>query len=458
MDYRIEKDIMGEVRVPSDAYYGAQTARAVENFPISGLRADPLFVKATAIVKYSAAMANMECGALDGKIGRAVAAAAKEVIDGRWLDQFVVDVYQAGAGTSHNMNVNEVIANRAIELLGGERGEYGVVNPNDHVNMSQSTNDSFPSSMRLAALMAGSEFLEVLSLFAESMEAKADEFDGIIKSGRTHLQDAVPVRLGQEFSAYAVALRKGQGRVEAALDSLRFTGLGATAAGTGMNAPDGYKEAAARFMSELSGFKIINSSNLFESTQSMGDFAALSSSLKNLSLEIIRIANDLRLLSSGPRTGLAEIFLPPVQPGSSIMPGKVNPVMAEALNMIAFQVCGNDHAVSMAVQAGQLELNVMMPLINHNLLSSIKILKNGMKVFATKCIDGITADEKRCREYAEKTVGLATFLNRHIGYYKAAEVSREAVQKGVTIRKLVVEKGILSEEEADRIFDIKKLT
>ena len=363
MDCRVEKDTLGEVRVPRDAYYGAQTARALENFPISGLSADPVFVKATAIVKYSAVMANMECGGLNSKIGKAVAAAAKEVIDGKWLDHFVVDVYQAGAGTSHNMNANEVIANRAIELLGGERGDYSIVNPNDHVNMSQSTNDSFPSSMRLAALMAGSEFLKALALLASSMAVKADEFDGVIKSGRTHLQDAVPVRLGQEFGGYAEALRKGQGRVEKALDSLRFTGLGATAAGTGMNTPEGYKEAAVRFMSDLSGFKIENASNLFEATQSMGDFAALSSALKNLALEITRIANDLRLLSSGPMTGLAEIVLPPVQPGSSIMPGKVNPVMAEALNMIAFQVCGNDHAVSMAVQAGQLELNVMMPVI-----------------------------------------------------------------------------------------------
>ena len=458
MDYRIEKDTMGEVRVPVDAYYGAQTARAVENFPISGLSADPVFVRATAIVKYSAAMANMECGVLDSEIGRAVAAAAKEVVDGRWLEQFVVDVYQAGAGTSHNMNANEVLANRAIELLGGARGDYGVVNPNDHVNMSQSTNDSFPSSMRLAALMAGREFLEALALLAESMEAKADEFDSVIKSGRTHLQDAVPVRMGQEFGGYAAALRKGQARVATALDSLRSTGLGATAAGTGMNAPEGYKEAAARFMSEMSGFKIVNSSNLFESTQSMGDFAALSSSLKNLALEVTRISNDLRLLSSGPRTGFAEIVLPPVQPGSSIMPGKVNPVMAEALNMIAFQVCGNDHAVSMATQAGQLELNVMMPLINHNVLSSIKILKNGMNVFATKCIDGITVNEERCREYAENTVGLATFLNTSIGYYKAAELSKEALQKGVTIRRLVVEKGMLSEEEVEKLFHINSLT
>ena len=458
MGCRVEKDTLGEVRVPRDAYYGAQTARAVENFPISGLRADPVFVKATAIVKYSAAMANMKCGVLDGRIGKAVAAAAKEVIAGKWLDHFVVDVYQAGAGTSHNMNANEVIANRAIELLGGERGDYSMVNPNDHVNMSQSTNDSFPSSMRLAALMAGSEFLNALSLLTASMEVKADEFDGVIKSGRTHLQDAVPIRLGQEFGGYAEALRKGQGRVEKALDSLRFTGLGATAAGTGINAPEGYKEAAARFMSELSGFKIENSSNFFEATQSMGDFAALSSSLKNLALEITRIANDLRLLSSGPRTGFAEIVLPAVQPGSSIMPGKINPVMAEAINMIAFQVCGNDHAVSMAVQAGQMELNVMMPLINYNVLSSIKILKNGMNLFATKCIDGITANEDRCRDYAEKTVGLATFLNPHIGYYKAAELSKEAVKKGMTVRQLVVEKRILSEDEVEKIFDINNMT
>ena len=458
MDYRVEKDTLGQVKVPMDAYYGAQTARAVENFPISGLRAHPTFIKATAIVKYAAARANMDCRVLDSHIGNAIVEAAKEVASGQWHEHFVVDIYQAGAGTSHNMNANEVIANRAIEILGGKRGDYARINANDHVNMSQSTNDSFPSAMRLAALMLGSDFIDSLSTLIKSFEAKATEFDPIIKSGRTHLQDAVPVRLGQEFGGYGEALKKCRTKIEYALDALRFTGLGATAAGTGMNAPDGYKVAASRYMSELSGHKIENCANLFEATQSMGDFSSLSSSLRNLALEITRIANDLRLLSSGPRTGLAEIVLPPVQPGSSIMPGKVNPVMAETINMVAFQVCGNDHTVAMAVQAGQMELNVMMPVINHNILTSMEILKKGMTLFAERCIDGITANEERCRDYAEKTVGLATFLNTHIGYYKAAEISKEAVKKGVTVRELVIEKGILSKEEVDEIFDVKKLT
>lgn len=458
MDYRLEKDTLGQVRVPMDAFYGAQTARALENFPISGLRAHPLFIKATAIVKYAAARANMDCGVLNTRLGNAIAEAAEEVVEGKWHKHFVVDVYQAGAGTSHNMNANEVIANRAIEILGGKKGDYSRIHPNDHVNMSQSTNDFFPSAMRLAALMLGREFVEALSALIVSFEAKAAEFDHIIKSGRTHLQDAVPVRLGQEFGGYSEALKKCRTRIEYALDALRFTGLGATAVGTGMNAPGGYREAAARYLSELSGHRIENSPNLFEATQSMGDFASLSSSLKNLALEIIRVANDLRLLSSGPRTGLAEIALPAVQPGSSIMPGKVNPVMAEAINMVAFQVCGNDHAVTMAVQAGQMELNVMMPLINHNILSSLEILKNGMNLLAKRCIDGITANEERCRDYAEKTVGLATFLNTRIGYYKAAEVSKEAVERGISVREVAIEKGLITKEEIDKIFEIKNLT
>ena len=458
MDYRIEKDTLGEVRVPADAYYGAQTARAVENFPISGLRAHSVFIRASAMVKLAAAKANMECGALPEKTGKPVVEAAREIAEGKWHNHFVVDIYQAGAGTSHNMNTNEVIANRAIEILGGKRGEYMLVHPNDHVNMSQSTNDSFPTAMRLAALLAGDTFLKSLGLLTGAFEEKAKAFDGIIKSGRTHLQDAVPVRLGQEFGGYASALKKCRGRIEEALHALRFVGLGATAAGTGMNAPDGYRESAAKYISEVSGFEIENAPDLFEATQSMGDFANLSSSLKNLALEVSRIANDLRLLNSGPRTGLAEIALPPVQPGSSIMPGKVNPVMAEAMNMVCFQVCGFDQTVSMATQAGQLELNVMMPVINYNILQSMEILKNGMKVFAERCVSGITANEERCREYAEMTLGLATFLNTHIGYNRAAEVSKEAVKEGLSVREVILKKGILTEEEVERIFGIDNLT
>ncbi|MBE9504348.1 MAG: aspartate ammonia-lyase [Proteobacteria bacterium] len=458
MNYRVERDTLGEVRVPFDAYYGAQTARAVENFPISGMRAHPHFIRATAMVKYAAAKANMECGVLDKKLGNAIVEAAKEVMDGKWKTHFVVDVFQAGAGTSHNMNANEVIANRAIEILGGKRGEYTLIHPNDHVNMSQSTNDTFPSSMRIATLMLGRELLHSIEILYKAFKKKSTRFNGIMKSGRTHLQDAVPVRLGQEFGAYALSLKKGKKKIEESLKALRMSGLGATAAGTGMNTPGGYRKSVINHLSRISGFEVTGAKDFFEATQSMADFANLSSSIKNLALEITRICNDLRLMSSGPRTGLAEINLPPVQPGSSIMPGKVNPVMAEALNMVAFQVAGNDHTVSMATQAGQLELNVMMPVINHNILTSMEILKNGLALFAVRCVDGITANEAVCSNYAEKTVGLATVLNLHVGYNKAAEISKKAVRENKTIRELVLEEGLLSKEEIDTMLDIKNIT
>jgi len=458
MNFRLEKDTLGEIEVPDAAYYGAQTARAIENFPISGIKPDPHFIRAMAMVKFAAAKANMDCCVMDEKTGCAIVSAAEEVMCGGLDGQFVVDVYQAGAGTSHNMNTNEVIANRAIEILGGKKGDYKIVHPNDDVNMSQSTNDSFPTAMRLAALMKGDALIEAVGLLQRSLERKSGEFDNIIKSGRTHLQDAVPVRLGQEFGAYAAAVGKGADRISAALEAMNILGIGATAAGTGLNTPAGYRESVLAHLFEISGYQLKGSDNLFESTQSMADFANLSSSLKNLSLELIRISNDLRLLSSGPMTGLAEISLPPVQPGSSIMPGKVNPVMAEALNMVAFQVIGFDHTVSMACQAGQLELNVMMPVINYNILQSMEILKNGITLFANRCVDGIKANKERCRDYSEKTVGLATVLNLHIGYNLAAEVSKEAARGDRSVREIVVERGIMSEEEAERVFNVKNLT
>lgn len=458
MNYRTERDTLGEVKVPFDAYYGAQTARALENFSISGIRAHPSFIMATAMVKLAAARANMECGALDKVLGNAIVEAAQEVVRGKWQNHFVVDVFQAGAGTSHNMNTNEVIANRALEILGDKKGDYLRLHPNDHVNMSQSTNDTFPTSMRLASLMVGKDLLPAIDLLTTSFEEKAIQFDSILKSGRTHLQDAVPVRLGQEFGGYAVALKKGKQRIEEALESIKTLSIGATALGTGLNAPKDYRKNIIKYLCEISGFKVEGAKNLFEATQSMSDFANLSSSLKNISLEITRICNDLRLMSSGPRTGLAEINLPPVQPGSSIMPGKVNPVMAEALNMVAFQVVGNDHTVSMAVQAGQLELNVMMPLINHNVLSSMEILKNSTTLLAKRCVNDISANEDICREFAEKTVGLSTVLNLHIGYNKAAELSKEAVIQKKLIRDIIIEKGILSEEELKKILKMENIT
>ena len=456
---RIERDFMGERYVPMDAYYGIQTLRALENFPISGILPKREFIIATAMVKKAAAIANMATGSLARKTGRAIVKAADEIIGNRLHREFVVDVYQAGAGTSHNMNANEVIANRAIELLGGKKGNYRLVHPNDHVNMSQSTNDTVPTSMRIAALFITRGLISELRELEKALSVKAREFDSIIKSGRTHLQDAVPIRLGQEFRSYATALSKAIKRIESAAKVLKELGIGATAAGTGINTHPDYRKNVIKTLKGITGIKDLRpAEDMLEAINSMADFANLSAALRGLALELIRIANDLRLLSSGPRTGIAEIMLPPVQPGSSIMPGKVNPVMAEMLNMVSFQVLGNDLAIAMAVQAGQLELNVMMPVINHNLLHSLDILKNAVKVFTERCVKGIKADRKRCKEMAEKSIGLATVLNPSIGYELAAKVAKEAVATGKTIREAALEKGILSRKEIDRVLATMAIT
>lgn len=455
---RKEKDSLGELEVPESAYYGVQTARAVANFPISGLRPHPTFIRATAMVKWAAAQANMAIGKLDPKIGKIIQKSAEEVIDGKWNDQFVVDVFQAGAGTSHNMNTNEVIANRAIEILGGHRGEYKLVHPNDHVNMSQSTNDVFPTSMRVATLLMLKDLDPVLARFEKRLSEKAKEFDDVIKSGRTHLQDAVPVRLGQEFSGYARAIARSRKRISAASEGLKELGIGGSAAGTGINTHPDYKKKMVAAVKKISGLDVVPSNNLFERMQSMADFVEISGSLRELAVEVIRIANDLRLLSSGPRTGLAEIVLPPVQPGSSIMPGKVNPVMAEMTNMVCFHVIGNDLTITMAAQAGQMELNVMMPVINFNLLQSIEILTRDIDVFTERCIKGITVNRERCRAYAETSVGLATILNPVIGYEAAAVVAKKSAATGKPLRDIIIEKGILSPKEVDQILDPVKMT
>lgn len=457
--FRKEVDLLGEKDVPIDAYYGIQTVRAIENFPVSGILPRKEFITATAMVKNAAALANMTTGSLDKIIGKAVVKAVDEIIHGKLHTEFVVDVYQAGAGTSHNMNANEVIANRAIEILGGIKGNYKIVHPNDHVNMSQSTNDTIPTSMRIASLFLTKELLLELKTLEKALSDKAKEFDGIIKSARTHLQDAVPIRLGQEFSSYSRAIQKARERIEIATEGLKELGIGATAAGTGINTHPDYRKNVIKELRHISGIKDLRAADdMLEAINSMADFTALSSEVKGLAIELIKIANDLRLLSSGPRTGLREIILPPVQPGSSIMPGKVNPVMAEMLNMVAFQVIGNDLTITMASQAGQLELNVMMPVINYNLLQSLEILKNSIKVFTEKCVKGIKADRERCKEMAEKSVGIATILNPYIGYEKAAIVAKEAVITGKTIREIALEKGIVSKEEIDRIFDIMAMT
>ena len=463
---RREKDPLGEKEVPMNAYYGIQTARAIENFPISGIPPKKEFIVAFAMVKKAAAIANMSTGDLNKRIGKAIIRAADEIIQGKLHKEFVVDVYQAGAGTSHNMNANEVIANRAIELLGGKKGDYRLLHPNDHVNMSQSTNDTFPTGMRIASLFMTETLITELRQLEKTLSDKAKEFDKIIKSARTHLQDAVPIRLGQEFRAYAGAIAKAIKRIEDAADGsnpetsgLKELGIGATAAGTGINTHPVYRRYVIKALKDITGIKDLRpAEDMLEAINSMADFINLSAALRGLAIELIRIANDLRLLSSGPRTGFAEIILPPVQPGSSIMPGKVNPVMAEMLNMICFQVIGNDTAIALAAQAGQLELNVMMPVINYNLLQSLEILKNGIRAFTQRCVKGIRADKARCKEMAEKTVGLATVLNPFIGYEKAASVAKEAALKGKSIKEVALEMGILSRKEMEKILNPMAMT
>ena len=458
MATRLEKDTMGTVEVPAGAYYGAQTQRAVANFPISGLKPHLALVRATVRIKKCAAHANMATGRLDAEVGGAIVQAAEEALAGEFSDQFLVDPFQAGAGTSHNMNVNEVLANRANEILGGALGSYSRVNPNDHVNMAQSTNDVFPTAMRLAAL----EVAQLLNLELEGLAAnlmrKSREFDGILKSGRTHLQDAVPIRLGQEFEAYASAIDHNRAGIERALPGLRELGIGGTAVGTGLNAEEAFIDLIVEGLARETGQELLRSANLIERMQNMDPLVALSSSLKGTAVNLIRIANDLRLLSSGPRTGLAEINLPPMQPGSSIMPGKVNPVMAEVTNMVCFQVMGADLSVALAAQAGQLELNVMMPVIAFNTLFSLEILKNCVHQFSHCCVAGITANEERCRSYLDQSVGLATVLAPSIGYAAAAEVAKESAKSGKSIRQVILERGILSEEELDEVLAPYPLT
>lgn len=456
---RIERDTLGKVKLPDDVYYGAQTKRAVDNFPISGLTLPRKFIKAQGVVKLAAARANNGLGELDKKVFKAIEKAANEVIKGTHDDHFVVDVYQAGAGTSQNMNANEVIANRAIEILGGQKGDYSVVHPNDHVNMAQSTNDTIPTAIYIASYEALKEdLIPTLKGLKNSLLHKSREFDGIVKAGRTHMQDAVPIRLGQEFGGYAETVRKDIHRIERASEALLYLPIGGNALGTGINAKAGFRNKVLREIRKITGIKYKGCDNLFEGIQNVTPALEVSASLRGAAVSLTKIANDLRLLSSGPRTGFAEIHLPAVQPGSSIMPGKVNPVMAEMLNMVCFQVIGNDTTISYACQASQLELNVMKPLIAYNLISSIDILSNAVEAFTEKCVDGITADAKRCREYADATLAMATALNPVIGYSAAAEVSKESYRTGKTVRQLAVEKGILTENKAKTVLDPKKLT
>ncbi len=458
ISFRKEKDYLGEMKIPANAYYGVQTARAIENFPISGGTSQPIFTTAIVSIKKAAAMVNSETGRLDRKIGGAIIEACDRILKGGFQEQFCVDVYQAGAGTSHHMNVNEVIANIAIEMLGGGKGDYSVVHPNDHVNCGQSTNDVYPTAMRIAALLSSKKLIANVSALTDAFDLKAKAFNTIVKSGRTHLQDAVPVRVGQEFSGYKESLLKATSSIEKAGDSLKESGIGGSAAGTGINTYPGYITKMIEYLRGITGLDIVASKNRFEAMQSNRPFVEFSGALRALSVELIRIANDLRLMNSGPNTGLAEINLPAVQPGSSIMPGKVNPVIPEMLTMVCFSVIGNDTSIMLAAQAGQFELNVMMPLIQHKILDSLLILTNAVKVFDEKCVRGITVNKEKCLDYAMKSMGIATILNPIIGYENAAEVVKESMRTGRTTKEIILEKKILTKEQVDTLLSPMSMT
>ncbi len=458
MKTRLEKDSLGHVKVPADAFHGAQTQRAVENFPISGLKINSVFIDSYAQIKKAAALTNAELGVLDKIIARAIAKAADEILSGKLKEHFVVDIFQAGAGTSFNMNTNEVLANRAIEILGGKKGDYRKVSPNDHVNMAQSTNDTYPTAMRISSLRMLKQLLPVIKNFEKTLQRKSKEFNKVIKSGRTHLQDASPITLGQEFSGYAETMDKHYEIISSTQKHLAELGLGGTAVGTGLNTHVKYRAIVVKKLISLTGLKLKPSKNYFDAMQSMLPFTELSSALKNFAVDLSRISSDIRLLASGPTSGFGEIILPAVQPGSSIMPGKVNPSMAEMMNMVCFQVMGNDITVTLASQAGQLELNVMMPVIIYNLLWSMEILKNGLREFDKRCVSGIKADKKKCLEYAERSISIVTALNPIIGYMRAAEIAKEAVRTGKSIIEVIKEKKILSEKELKKVLDLKKLT
>ena len=456
---RSERDSMGEWQLPQSVYYGIQTARALENFPISGLKPLPEYVEACVLIKKAAAEVNGELGCIPVEVARAIVQAADEILQGSLRDQFVVDVYQAGAGTSHHMNVNEVLANRALEILGEPKGKYERVSPNDHVNYGQSTNDVIPTAIRLAALLrVRRDLLGTLDNLVAALEQKAQEFRDILKAGRTHLQDAVPVRLGDSFGAYAAIFAQHRQWIEEASQALCSLGLGGSAVGTGLNTHPQYRQKVVQRLAEYTQLPLTPAPHPMAAMQSMAPFVHLSGSLRNLAQDGIKVANDLRLMDSGPKTGLKEIQLPPVQPGSSIMPGKYNPVIAEMLNMVCFQVIGLDTAITLAAQAGQFELNVMMPLIAYNLLHSLQILNNSLRVFTERCVRGIKAQADRCRSYAEGTLALVTALNPYIGYLQAAEVAKISLETGKPIRQILLERSLMSPEEVAKVLDLEAMS
>jgi aspartate ammonia-lyase len=456
--YRTERDPLGEFRVPADAYYGVQTARALENFPISGLRAPESLVTATVLAKRAATEANRALGRLDAKVADAIISAADEILSGKLRDQFVVDVYQAGAGTSHNMNANEVLANRASELLGAARGTYTRVHPNDHVNMGQSTNDVFPTATRVALLLEHGALIAAAHALHDAFERKANEFEHVLKVGRTHLQDAVPITLGQEMSGYAACVASAIDVLDHAVAGLTELNLGSTAVGTGLNAGDDYTQLAIDALARRTKLPLMPARNRFRVTQSMGDIVTYSAAMRRLAVELGKIASDLRLLSMGPRAGIGELRLPAVQPGSSIMPGKVNPSVPEMVNQVCFQVFGCDATVSAASEAGQLELNVMMPVIAWNALHSQKILTNAITVLRERTVVGLEADEARARELLDRSTAVATALSPYIGYAATAEIAKAAVADGRSIRELVLERGLIKVEDLDRILSAEAMT
>ena len=458
MEFRVEKDSIGTKDVPENVYYGVQSLRAAENFHITGLNMHPEIINSLAYIKKAAAITNCEAGLLDKRRTQAIVQACDEILEGKFREDFIVDPIQGGAGTSLNMNANEVIANRAIEILGGKKGDYSVVNPNDHVNCGQSTNDVIPTAGKMTSLRLLKKLKKQLLRLHSALEQKADEFDSVIKMGRTQLQDAVPIRLGQEFKAYSVTILRDLNRMDKAMDEMRTLNMGGTAVGTGLNADESYLRRIVPNLSEISGMDLVQAYDLIDATQNLDSFVAVSGAVKACAVTLSKIANDLRLMSSGPRAGFGEINLPAKQNGSSIMPGKVNPVIPEVVNQVAFNAIGNDMTITMAAEAGQLELNAFEPIIFYCLFQSIDTIAYAVNTFVDNCVIGITANETRCRYFVENSVGIITAICPYVGYQKAAEIAKEAIKTGESVRKLIIETGLLTKEQMDEIMDPVQMT
>ena len=458
IDYRVEKDSIGTKDVPEGVYYGVQSLRAAENFHITGLSMHPEIINSLAYIKKAAAITNCEVGIIDKKIANAIVKACDEILEGKFHKDFIVDPIQGGAGTSLNMNANEVIANRAIELLGGQKGDYSIVNPNDHVNCSQSTNDVIPTAGKMTSLRLLKNLKKELRRLYEALSKKADEFDHLIKMGRTQMQDAVPIRLGQEFKAYSVAVMRDINRMDKAMDEMRTLNMGGTAVGTGINADEAYLKRIVPNLVEISGMDFVQAFDLIDATQNLDPFVAVSGAIKACAVTLSKIANDFRLMSSGPRAGFGEINLPAKQNGSSIMPGKVNPVIPEVVNQVAFNVIGNDVTITMAAEAGQLELNAFEPIVFYCMFQSIDTMAYAVQTFVDNCVSGITANETRCRYLVENSVGVITAICPHVGYQKAADIAKQAIKTGESVRDLILKEGLLTEDELNEIMDPVNMT